>query len=345
MRDPMDALPERSETTETTTARPDHQQAIAPTTTALAPMDASEAQTLTIVAESFQGIADTLDDAGLAAAGSLMDINGANDALGGSLPQIKIRQPTSGEGIGEGVPLGHLYHSLTGDSFEELTITIIGKKWSRQWLGPYQPGKGLQVICEASDGIACDLDTEDGCEPQSAPAYGQPCTECQHKRRPCGDLYTTLAFCHDIEEPVLWFVRSTAIKALRRANTMVTAIGSKGWKALGLPAQNAQPHLLASFRLRTEKTTNDKGTFFVPVVDRFQPITDEATVASVFDSARMFASALIKSKGSELQKASEKSVDDVFPPVAGETPSGGGFGGTDGPHSDPIDADEGLAEF
>jgi hypothetical protein len=264
---------------------------------------------------------------------NLMNINGADEQLGAVMPQLKLVQLQTVERV-EGLTsddLGGYLHAVTGQVFPTLSCTLLAQKFGRQWLNKFG-GEGLQVICAASRGVERDWPDDRSSDPKRAPAMGTKCADCPNakwrgKEPPaCSEMFALLEYVHETQEPVVLFVRKTAVKPWRAASQQLKVAGFRSKAQLG-PAAAAVPlNLLVIFTVASEKVKNAKGTYYEPRFRSFVPLTDEDAIRAVVQAAAQIAPQFADTRAEDLDDGT-----DVFDEAAaahgaekGAAPGGNG---------------------
>ena len=260
-----------------------------------------------------------LDGEGMGGDLGLMNINGAADALGSALPQIKICQLMGSQP--EHVQFGQFYHAITGEAFDTITVTLMVMKFSRQWLVPFDEGDGgLEVICSASQGDR--RDNEESKRPEIAPPLGTLCAKCpkckwgaDRKAPVCSELYALLLYVHDSQEPGVFFVRRTAIAPWRKAAQQIKLFGMRGQAKFGRVPAN----LLVRLEIFTEKMTEGARRWAEPRFRNVRVVDDLDTVKALVQATAQLAPMFVKARAEELEQSPEAEPWDEDPAARANT--------------------------
>ena len=242
-----------------------------------------------------------LEDEGFGGGIALMDINGADAALGSALPQLKLAQ-LMGEKP-EGVEPGQFYHAITNESYASLGASLMAQKFGRQLLGPYD-GEGLKVICSASEGQ--HRDNEESCDEDQAPPFGTPCERCplskwDGKKPPaCSEVFVALLRVKETEEAAVAFFRRTAIGPWRKATQQIKLYGMRAAGQLGPAARRLPVNILAEFRMTSEKVSKGGKTWYEPRFSAFTMLTDLPTIAERVSELAQVVPMFVKARAEEL---------------------------------------------
>lgn len=226
---------------------------------------------------------------------ALVNINGAADQLGTSMPFRKIEYCNSEEAQTAGLVKGQFTDTLTGTQKPTMTVLLLAQKFSRVMQSKYDPLKDEQdlPLCLSHDGRARAAGDEGGTSKIIHPL--QECATCPHskwstsqegKQVPpvCSDVYTLLMF--DVEDcmPFVFQIRRTGIAPWRKA---LQALKVAAIRYRVGPLATAPANLAVQFLMSTKA----EKIFFRPQFSHFDASDADQVVQQILPGLASFMNA------------------------------------------------------